>query len=126
MIELEYNLVSLGYEKAMPELKKKLNGYRRFWNRVYIGVTSDPDRRIVKHEYNNRHEPDRWSKLVCLYDAYTPEIAQDMEQKLIAYARGCNFMLDIENISSGGEGIGTTRRSNYLYVLVGGRRFVAY
>ncbi len=110
---IEENIVLLGRDDAMPKLKQKINGYRRLWKRVYIGVTSNPARRWAKHELNG------WRKMVLLYDAYRPDIAISMGIELITYARSCGFIIEIENVSRGGEGIGSAARSNYLYILVG-------
>lgn len=112
-MEIEDNIVRVGRDEAMESLKPKLNGYRRFWSRIYIGVTANPEGRCVKHARKG------WRKMVLLYDAYTPEIAYELERDLIDYAGRCGFLLPIENINPGGEGIGSARRSNYLYVLVG-------
>jgi hypothetical protein len=110
---IEDNIVSLGRYDAMSELKKKVNGYRRFWKRVYIGVTCNPQQRWTKHISND------WRKMVLLYEAYRPDIAISMERELISYARGCGFIIDIENVNPGGEGLSCEQKSNYLYVLVG-------
>lgn len=109
---IEVNIVSLGRYDAMPILKQKLNGYRRIWKRVYIGVTSNPERRWAKHASNG------WQKMVLLYDAYRPDIAVEMERELIEHAHDCRYIIDIENINLGGEGLSHEQRSNYLYVIV--------
>lgn len=113
---IEENFVEVGRQNALIPLMKKINGYRRSWERVKIGVTADPERRW------NKHTPDGWEKMVLLYDAYTPTIAREVEKEMIASARESNFILDIENVNPGGEGIGDLDRSNYVYVLVAGRR----
>lgn len=110
---IEENIVSLGRYEAMPKLKQKVNGYRRYWSRVYIGVTSSPQQRGAKHRLNG------WRKMILLYEAYRPDIAIDMERELIVHAHQCGFIVSIENINPGGEGISSNNRVNYLYVLVG-------
>jgi hypothetical protein len=114
---IQKNLVKAGRQNAVPLLLEKINGYRRSWMRVKIGATASPEKRWTKHV------ADDWKKMVILYDAYTPAIARKMEQELIAAARESNFILDIENVNPGGEGLGDEPRSNYIYVLVGDRRF---
>lgn len=110
---IEDNIVSLGRYEAMPKLKQKVNGYRRLWRRVYIGVTSSPQHRWAKHSLNN------WYKMVILYEAYRSDIAIDMERELIEYAHQCGFIIGIDNINPGGEGISNKEGTNYLYILVG-------
>jgi hypothetical protein len=110
---IEDNIVRVGREEAMSHLQPMLNGYRRFWNRVYIGVTANPEKRWAKHSSNG------WAKMVLLYEAYRPDIAIDLERDLIDYAHRCNFLMPPDNINPGGEGIGNEQRYHYLYVLVG-------
>lgn len=105
-------IVRLDALEAMEPLKNLLNGYRRSYERIYIGVTADPERRWQKHDANG------WKKMVILYEAFTPKIAQKMERDLIDYARRCNFRIAPENIGFGGEGILDTPRSNFLYLVV--------
>ena len=62
---------------------------------------------------------DGWQKMVVVYEAFSPEIAQDMEQALISHARESNFLTRVVNTNPGGEGLRTARRSNYLYFLCG-------
>jgi uncharacterized cupin superfamily protein len=100
----------------MEYLKPTLDGYRSHWNRVYIGVTTDPDRRWAKHERRG------WNKMRVLYEAFSPQIAKGLERDLIDYARRCNFQVDIENVNPGGEGIQPHRETHCLYVLVGDRK----
>jgi hypothetical protein len=113
---IEENFVVVARQNAVAPLMQKITGYRRSWERVKIGVTSDPERRW------NQHIPDGWEKMVLLYEAYTPAIAREIEQKLIAEAREHHFRLGTENINPGGEGITDEDRPNYVYVLVTGRR----
>ncbi len=97
--------------KAMPLLKNMINGYLSKWEQVYVGVTAHPELRY------QQHMADGWRKMVLIYEAFSPEIAQGMEQSLIAYAKKCDFLSLVVNVNPGGEGIGRARRSNYLYVL---------
>ncbi len=110
---IEERIVRVGRDQAMSELKPMLNGYRRSWNRVYIGVTANPPQRWTKHMRNG------WSKMVLLYEAFRPDIAIDLERDLIDYARRCRFQIPPENINPGGEGIGTNQQTHFVYVLVG-------
>jgi hypothetical protein len=109
---IEDNIVRVGRDEAMSHLKPMLNGYRRVWNRIYIGVTANSEERWAKHSLNG------WAKMVLLYEAYRPDIAVDLERDLIDYARRCNFIIPIENITPGGEGIDNAQGYHYLYVLV--------
>lgn len=110
---IEDNVVRVGRSEAMELIKPKLNGYRRFAERIYIGVTADPERRW------RQHAPNGWNKMVLLYEAFRADIARDLERDLINYAHRCNFKLAPENVNPGGEGIGRQERANYVYVLVG-------
>jgi len=110
---IENKIVRVARQEVMSYLKPRLDGYRSSWSRVYIGVTAAPEKRWAKHMLNG------WAKMVLLYEAYRPDIARDLEQDLIDYARRCNFLMPIENITLGGEGIGDKDHLNYLYVLVG-------
>ncbi len=49
---IEKKLVRLHWKEAIPEIALKLNGYRSKWKRVYIGVTTDPEKRWKKHNLN--------------------------------------------------------------------------
>jgi hypothetical protein len=109
---VEYNLVEVGYPNALPMLKSKINGYRRYSDGIYIGVSSDPELRWLQHAGNG------WEKMAVIYKAFTPEIAREAEQELIAYARSCNFLSDVENGTDGGEGIRDQVRYNFLYILI--------
>ena len=109
---IENKIVRVDCSEAMRYLKPKLNGYRRSWSQVYIGVTANPDKRWAKHVRNG------WQKMVLLYEAFRPDIARDLEQDLIDYARRCDFRIAIDNISPGGEGLTDDNKNNYLYVLV--------
>lgn len=111
---IEDNIVRARPEQALPSLKQKLNGYRRFGARIYIGITNNPERRWEQH----RRKGGDWKKMVLLYEAYTVGIALDLEQDLIAYAQGCNFLLAPHNISPGGEAGMDAPGHRYLYVLV--------
>jgi hypothetical protein len=113
---IKENILKVGRQNAVPLLLQKINGYRGSWRRVKIGATSDPERRW------DQHSSDSWEEMVLIYKAYTPEIAREIEQELIAASRESNFLLDIENVNPGGEGLGDVRRSNYIYVLVGDKR----
>ena len=109
---IEKNIVRVNRSEAMEHLKPKLNGYRSSWSQVYIGVTANPEKRWAKHVRNG------WQKMVLLYEAFRPDIARDLEQDLIDYARRCDFRIAIDNINPGGEGLTDKTRNNYLYVLV--------
>ena len=109
-------IVRIDWRRTMPKLKPILDGYRSNWNRVYIGVTTDPDRRW------NRHQPMGWDHMALIYEALAPNIAQELEQDMIDYARRCNFKEDIQNIGPGGEGIGSSSGFHYLYLLVGDKK----
>jgi hypothetical protein len=113
---IDYNPVRVHRQDAMEHLKLALDGYRSHWNRVYIGVTTHPEARWAQHA------PYGWNKMRVLYEALSPAIAKDLEQDLIDYARRCNFLVDIENVNPGGEGIRTDSRIHCLYVLVGDRK----
>ncbi|MDY7226809.1 hypothetical protein [Hyalangium rubrum] len=113
---IENKIVRIGHKKAIAHIKLKLNGYRSVWRRVYVGATAHPQRRWVSHA------SDGWTKMVLLYKAFTPEIVQAMERNLIENARQSNFLLDLENVAPGGEGVVRIPRPNYLYVLVADRR----
>jgi hypothetical protein len=111
---LEENVVrNLVPGEAMPRLKNILNGYMSHWERIYIGATAHPELRY------EQHMSDGWRKMVLLYDAFSPEIAQRMERQLIAHAREANFLSLVANTHPGGTGLGATRRSTYLYILCG-------
>jgi len=113
---IEYNIVELPYSEALPELQLKLNGYRRFWERAYLGATTAPEFRWAQHA------PNGWEKMVLLYKAYNTGIARTLERNLISYAQNCNFRLDIENIRRGGEGLKAESGDCYVYLLVADRR----
>jgi hypothetical protein len=107
------NIVRVGRQEALPLLAQKLNGYRRYASRIYIGVTAHPERRWSEHAQSD------WRKMVLLYEAFNPEIARELERSLIRYAACCNFRIEPENINPGGEGIGAQSQANFVYLLVG-------
>lgn len=109
---IEDNIVRVGRQEALPLLAQKLNGYRRYASRIYIGVTAHPERRWSEHAQND------WRKMVLLYEAFSPEIARELERSLIRYAASCNFLIEPDNINPGGEGIGAQNRVNFVYLLV--------
>lgn len=109
---IEDKIVRVIRSEAMDHLKLKLNGYRSQWSHVYIGVTANPKKRWAQHMRNG------WYKMVLLYEAFRPDIARELERDLIDYANGCNFRIEVENITPGGEGLKNESRKNYLYVLV--------
>jgi hypothetical protein len=109
---IDWKLVRVDYRMAMEELKPMVNGYRRSWSRFKVGVTAHPELRWQDHQ------SDDWTKMVVVYEALSPDIAQYLERDLIDYCRRCNFAIDIENINPGGEGITPQRRKNYLYLLL--------
>ena len=109
---IEDNIVRVGRDEAMSHLKPKLNGYRRCWGRIYIGVTANPEKRWAKHSRN------AWEKMVLIYEAYNRDIAIDLERDLIDYAHRCNFLIPPDNTNPGGEGVRNEQRY-YLYLLVG-------
>jgi len=109
---IEDKVVRVGRQEALPLLQQKLNGYRRFASRIYIGVTAHPERRWNEHAQNG------WQKMVLLYEAFNPEIACELERSLIRYAASCNFLIEPDNINPGGEGIGAQNRVNFVYLLV--------
>lgn len=110
---IEDNIVRVGRQEALPILAQKLNGYRRYASRIYIGVTANPERRWSEHSQND------WRKMVLVYEAFNPDIARELERYLIRYAASCNFRIEPENISHGGEGISAQNRANFVYLLVG-------
>ena len=105
---IEDNIVRVGRQEALPLLQQKLNGYRRFAGRIYIGVTAHPERRWSEHAQND------WRKMVLLYEAFNPEIACELERSLIRYAASCNFRIEPENIIRGGEGFGAQNGANLV------------
>ncbi len=109
---IEDKIVRVAKTEALAHLKPKLNGYRRYAERIYIGVTANPERRW------QQHRPNGWSKMVLLYEAFRADIACELERELIDYAHNCNFRVAPENVNPGGEGISNEPRSNYVYVLV--------
>jgi hypothetical protein len=110
---IEDKIVRVNHGQAMSKLKRKLDGYRSHWSRFYIGVTSAPERRWEAHSLNG------WVKMVLLYEAYSTDIAINLERDLIDYAHRCHFQIPPDNRAPGGEGIGNEQLSHYLYLLVG-------
>jgi GIY-YIG catalytic domain-containing protein len=113
---IDHDPVRVHWRGAMQHLKPALDGYRSHWNRIYIGVTTDPGNRWTKHAQRG------WNKMRVLYEAFNPSIAKELERDLIDYARRCNFLVEIENINPGGEGIRNDSGLHYLYVLVGNKK----
>jgi hypothetical protein len=113
---IDHKPVRVRWQDAMEDLKLVLDGYRSHWNRVYIGVTTYPEARWLQHE------PYGWNKMRVLYEAFNAEIAKNLEKDLIDYARRCGFLVGIENVNPGGEGIRPHSRTHFLYVLVGDRK----
>ncbi|REG27026.1 hypothetical protein ATI61_11032 [Archangium gephyra] len=92
-------------KKAMPVLKNKLRGYLSHSSRFYVGATANPALRA------QQHAEEGWTRMVLLYEAYSPEIARRMEQELIDFALRANFEAVVENIHSGGGGLTSESRS---------------
>ena len=53
---IEDKIVRVAKTEALAHLRPKLNGYRRYAERIYIGVTANPERRW------QQHRPNGWSK----------------------------------------------------------------
>lgn len=107
---VEYKVVKLGVREALPQIKQKLLGYMSRHNGIYIGVTTNPQRRARNHERMGR------SRMVVLYEAWTAPIAASMEEELIAWAGATNFRLERENRGRGGESIPGDAETWYVYV----------
>lgn len=114
MIEIVPSIVRVHKDRAMIEIKPKILGLRSHYDRVYIGVTNDPDRRAKEHEGGG------WEKMFLLYEALSAAIACDLEQDLIDYCGRCNFKNVITNRSAGGEWIAEGK--SFVYVLVADRK----
>lgn len=110
---IEDNIVRLPFADAKGEIKRKLGGYFRSWNRYYIGSTTNPGARW------SRHESGGWVKMVLLYEAWSASIAAEAERELIAWAQQTGFRIEGDNRAPGGEGILHDRSRHYIYVLVG-------
>src|SRR5688572_15562267 len=99
MIEIENSIVKVPKSEAMSKIKPKVDGYRSHHARIYVGVTNDPARRAKEHEKNG------WIRMILLYEAWSAEIARELEMDIIDYCRRCNFKIPIENKSDGGDWI---------------------
>lgn len=111
-MSIENNIVKLPFAEAKGGIKQKLSGYFRSWNRYYIGSTSNPPARWSRHGQNG------WTKMVLLYEAWSPDLATSLERELIAWAQQTGFQVECGNRAPGGEGILTDRSTHYIYVLV--------
>ncbi|NOK08822.1 hypothetical protein [Corallococcus exercitus] len=109
---IDDKIIQVHADYALDALKPKLNAYRHFRERVYIGVTASPEKRWKKHQGKG------WKKMVLIYEAYSTDIAERLERGLINYARQCRYRVEIENVGDGGEGLSTTRQRHFLYLLV--------
>ena len=110
-----YNKNILKYcTNTIQELKYKTKKF-------YIGVTHNPDERIVEHIRNKKG-----NVMYILTETNTIPRAADLEKKLIMYfKKEKNIMNDIkispenpEKITQGGGGEGIIHKKNYVYVML--------
>lgn len=100
------------YEACIAAVKQRLNGYLSRYAQVYIGATTDPR---VRWE---RGHSKRFDKMVLLFRTSRPRTCINMEKELIAFARGCNFIVKPDNVMSGGQSIQEGREEYWVYVAV--------
>lgn len=114
---IEDKTIRGGVQACLGTVKSMLNGYMSHASAVYIGATSDPQRR-----WRRQHEGDGWSRMVQLYGTKSARSASRMETLLIAFARRTNFTTEVTNIADGGESIEPGKAYYWVYVLTKPRR----
>ena len=108
---IEKNIVHVSPEKAMSHLKPRLDGFRKSWDNIYIGVTTNPEPRWAQHQ------PRGWKKMVLLYEAFGAELARSLARDLVDYAGVRKFQVVNESVKPD-EAAKDGRGSHFLYVLL--------
>jgi hypothetical protein len=92
------------------ELEQLMNDHEH----IYIGVTTNPDRRAEQHDVSWSLD---WDRMLLVYEAYTPGIAADLERALIDLARDMDDE-KVLNESDGGENTQFQSGHVFLYLLL--------
>jgi hypothetical protein len=110
---VESNFVFGTYGDCVAEVKAKLNGYLRNYDRIYIGAATNPEAR-----WRLGHSKRGFRKMVLLFCCMKAGSCHSMEKELIRYARGTRFRVRPENVLCGGESIRHGHKEYWVYVAV--------
>lgn len=112
MIE-KHNTATGPFHRAKPAVCQRVNGYCANYHRIYVGVTSTPERRWRDHQAQAG-----WRKMVLLYRSGSQRQAAHMEQALIAHIRTSKFLIEPDNRSDGGDNLPRSAGRLWVYLLV--------
>ena len=108
MIILENNYLT-GYPSNVLEyLHRSISQYSSWGNRIKVGITNNPERRLMEHERSNQN----WQRMVVMYKSTSINNTSWLERELVER----NWERVENEIFGGGGGIG--EGFQYLYVLL--------
>ena len=103
--------------RELPRLFQRLSGFMASWSNVYVGATSNPERRLGDHEFDWK-----WSKMELIYATSSLGSARLVERALIDHARSVRLRCEVANKLPGGEGLVDGAGYYAIYLLLEGRR----
>ena len=115
---LEQECPQYYYETGQPKniiesLNRSIGQYRRYYDYVKVGITSDPERRFSEHKRNCTYH---WERMVVVYATRSVKNANDVEDWFIA-----NREDDLVNIYKGKSNM-CDSEFYYAYFLLGNHK----
>lgn len=107
-MDVEYDYWTGSINEVTESLIRSVGQYTRYYNKVKIGITNNPERRAREHQKSSL----RWQKMVVKYKTSSVNFINRLEKILIDYH------WDYIKNEIGGGGGPDGKGPYYLYVLL--------
>ena len=107
-MKLEYDYWTGSINEVSESLIRSVGQYTRYYGKVKIGITNNPERRMREHQRSSI----RWGKMVVKYRTSSVNFINQLEKLLI------NYHWDYIKNEIGGGGGPNGKEPYYLYLLL--------